>query len=55
MTASGIQDLEQKVLDAVNADSAWQTVVDLSDTVRLSGNEDEAKGSGVSVSDPSAN
>ena len=43
MTASGIQDLEQKVLDAVNADSAWQTVVDLSDTVRLSGNEDEAK------------
>ncbi|MCC6705354.1 MAG: M28 family peptidase, partial [Thermomicrobiales bacterium] len=38
-----VQDLEQSVLAAVNADEAWQTVVDLSDTVRLSGNDDEAK------------
>lgn len=35
--------LEKTVQQAVNADEAWQTVVDLSTTIRLSGNADEAK------------
>jgi hypothetical protein len=43
VSATEIRDLEQRVLIAINADEAWQTVVDLSDTVRLSGNDDEAR------------
>lgn len=40
MTATTV---EESVLAAISPDLPWQTVVDLSTTVRLSGNEDEAK------------
>ncbi|CAN5570272.1 M28 family peptidase [soil metagenome] len=40
MTATTV---EEKVLAEISAELPWQTVVDLSTTVRLSGNEDEAK------------
>jgi hypothetical protein len=40
MTATTV---EQSVLDAISPDLPWQTVVDLSTTIRLSGNDDEAK------------
>lgn len=35
--------VEEAVLAAVSPNLPWQTVVDLSNTIRLSGNEDEAK------------
>ena len=43
MTATQVDQLEQSVLDAISADEAWNTVETLSTTIRLSGNEDEAK------------
>jgi hypothetical protein len=35
--------IEESVLAAISPELPWQTVVDLSGTIRLSGNEDEAK------------
>jgi Zn-dependent M28 family amino/carboxypeptidase len=43
MTATQVDQLEQSVLDAISADETWNTVETLSTTIRLSGNEDEAK------------
>jgi hypothetical protein len=43
MSAQQTKDLEATVREAINADEAWSTVTTLSTTVRLSGNDDEAK------------
>ena len=43
MTAQQTKDLEATILQEVDGDEAWNTVETLATTVRLSGNEDEAK------------
>src|SRR6478735_713011 len=43
MTAQQTKDLEATILQEVDGDEAWSTVETLATTVRLSGNEDEAK------------
>ena len=43
MTVQQTKDLEATILQEVDGDEAWNTVEALATTVRLSGNEDEAK------------
>ena len=43
MTAQQTKDLEATILQEIDGDEAWNTVETLATTVRLSGNEDEAK------------
>lgn len=43
MSATASTELERSIQQTISADEAWQTVVTLSDTIRLSGNEDEAR------------